>query len=141
MTVPASHGAPVSLYTTWAPRLLSVFRIVVALLLLCHALVKLFGFPAGAPPGIVPLASLLGLAAIIELVGGAAILLGVLTRPIAFLLSGQMAVAYFMVHAPQGFFPAANGGEVAVLDCFAFLYLSLAGPGAWSLGGRSKTEG
>ena len=115
------------------PRLRSVFRIVLGLLFLFHGLVKLFGFPEGAQPGQVPLASLFGLAAVIELVGGAAVLLGVFTRPVAFLLSGQMAVAYFMVHAPQGFFPVLNGGELAILYCFAFLYLAAAGAGPWSL--------
>lgn len=121
---------------TWAPRLLSVFRIVIALLFLAHGLVKLFGFPAGAQPGQVPLASLFGLAAVLELVGGAAVLLGVFTRPVAFILSGQMAVAYFMVHAPQGFYPVLNGGELAILYCFGFLYLSAAGAGPWSLDAR-----
>lgn len=117
----------------WAPRLRSIFRIVLALLFLAHGLVKLFGFPAGAQPGQVPLASLFGLAAILELVGGAALLVGLFTRPVAFLLSGQMAVAYFMVHAPQSFFPVLNGGELAIIYCFAFLYLAAAGAGPWSL--------
>jgi putative oxidoreductase len=119
--------------TTWAPRLLSVFRIVLGLLFLTHGLVKLFGFPAGAQPGQVPLMTLLGLAGVLELVGGVAIVLGLFTRPVAFILSGQMAVAYFMAHAPQGFFPVLNGGELAVVYCFAFLYLAAAGGGEWSL--------
>lgn len=80
--------------------------------------------------------SLFGLAAVLELVGGVALLLGLLTRPVAFLLSGEMAVAYFMVHAPQGFFPVLNGGELAILYCFAFLYLAAAGAGPWSLDAR-----
>lgn len=122
----------------WAPRLLSVFRIVVALLFIAHGLVKLFGFPEGAQPGQVPLASIYGLAAILEAVGGAAILLGLFTRPVAFVLSGQMAVAYFMAHAPQGFFPVQNGGELAILYCFAFLYFAAAGPGPWSLDERRR---
>jgi putative oxidoreductase len=122
----------------WAPRLLSVFRIVVALLFIAHGLVKLFGFPVGAQPGQVPLASIYGLAAILEAVGGAAILLGLFTRPVAFVLSGQMAVAYFMAHAPQGFFPVLNGGELAILYCFAFLYFAAAGPGPWSLDERRR---
>jgi putative oxidoreductase len=117
----------------WAPRLLSVFRIVVGLLFLAHGLVKLFGFPTGAQPGAVPLLSIFSLAGILELVGGAAIVLGLFTRPVAFILSGQMAVAYFMAHASQGFYPILNGGELAILYCFAFLYLAAAGSGPWSL--------
>jgi putative oxidoreductase len=116
-----------------APRLLSVFRIAIGLLFLTHGLVKLFGFPAGAQPGQVPLMGLFGAAGIIELVGGIALLLGLFTRPIAFLLSGEMAIAYFMVHASQNFFPALNGGELAILYCFGFLYLAAAGAGPWSL--------
>lgn len=115
------------------PRLLSVFRIVVALLFISHGVVKMFGFPAGAQPGQVPLATIYGLAAVLEVFGGAAILLGLFTRPVAFVLSGQMAVAYFMAHASQGVFPVMNGGELAILFCFAFLYLAAAGAGPWSL--------
>jgi putative oxidoreductase len=117
----------------WAPRLLSVFRIVTGILFLAHGLVKLFGFPEGAAPGQVPLVSLFGLAAVLELVGGAAIVLGLFTRPVAFVLAGQMAVAYFMAHAPQGFYPVLNGGELAILYTFAFLYFAAAGAGPWSL--------
>ncbi len=117
----------------WAPRLLSVFRIVTGILFLAHGLVKLFGFPEGAAPGQVPLVSLFGLAAVLELVGGAAIVLGLFTRPVAFVLAGQMAVAYFMAHAPQGFYPVLNGGELALLYTFAFLYFAAAGAGPWSL--------
>jgi putative oxidoreductase len=128
----ASVAAP-NVASLWAPRLLSVFRIVTGLLFLAHGLVKLFGFPAGAQPGQVPLMSLFGLAAILELVGGAAVVLGLFTRPVAFVLSGQMAVAYFMAHAPQGFYPVLNGGELAILYSFSFLYLAAAGAGPWSL--------
>lgn len=117
----------------WAPRLLSVFRIVTGILFLAHGLVKLFGFPEGAAPGQVPLVSLFGLAAVLELVGGAAIVLGLFTRPVALVLAGQMAVAYFMAHAPQGFYPVLNGGELAILYTFAFLYFAAAGAGPWSL--------
>ncbi|SFG45137.1 putative oxidoreductase [Novosphingobium sp. CF614] len=118
---------------TWTPRLHATFRIVLSILFLAHGLVKLFGFPAGAQPGQVPLISLFGLAAVLELVGGVAILFGALTRPVAFILSGEMAVAYFMVHAPQGFFPVLNGGELAIIYCFAFLYFAAAGAGPWSI--------
>jgi putative oxidoreductase len=120
----------------WAPRLLSVFRIVLGLLFLAHGLVKLFGFPTGAQPGVVPLLSIFGLAGVLELVGGVAIMLGLFTRPVAFIMSGQMAVAYFMAHASQGFYPILNGGELAILYCFAFLYLAAAGAGPWSLDAR-----
>ena len=122
-----------SLALIWAPRLRSVFRIVLGLLFLAHGVVKLFGFPPGAEPGLQPVASLLGVAAILELVGGALIILGLFTRPVAFILSGQMAVAYFIAHAPQGVYPVANGGELAVIYCFAFLYFAAAGAGPWSL--------
>lgn len=117
----------------WTPRLLSIFRVVLGLLFLAHGLVKLFGFPLGAQPGVVPLLSLFGLAGVLELVGGAAIIVGLFTRPVAFILSGQMAVAYFMAHASQGFYPILNGGELAILYCFAFLYLAAVGAGPWSL--------
>lgn len=137
MTPSASSDPSLSSYAAaWAPRLLSVLRIVVGLLFLCHGVVKMFGFPAGAAPGQVPLASLLGVAGVLELAGGIAIVLGLFTRPVAFVLSGQMAVAYFMAHASKSFFPVANGGEAAVLYCFAFLYLAAAGAGPWSLDAR-----
>ncbi|HEX7855575.1 MAG TPA: DoxX family protein [Sphingobium sp.] len=119
--------------TAWASRVLSVLRIVAGLLFLAHGLVKLFGFPAGAAPGQVPIASLFGAAAILELVGGTLVVLGLFTRPVAFLLSGQMAIGYFMVHAPKSFYPVLNGGELAILYCFLMLYLSAAGGGSWSV--------
>jgi putative oxidoreductase len=99
-----------------------------------HGLIKLFGFPPNAMPGQIPdVMSLMGLAAIIELVGGALFALGLFTRVAAFFLSGEMAVAYFMAHAPHGFYPAANHGELAVIYCFVFLFFAAAGAGAWSL--------
>jgi len=122
-----------TLSTVWAPRLLAALRIISALLFLEHGLVKVFGFPAGAAPGQQELLSFFGIAGLIEAVGGVLLLFGLFTRPVAFLLAGEMAVGYFMVHAPQGFFPAINGGDAAILFCFVFLYLSAAGPGAWSL--------
>lgn len=120
----------------WSPRLLSVLRIMAALLLLQHATAKLFGFPHVAYFDGLPLLSLLGFAGVLELVGGVLLLLGVYTRPVAFLLSGEMAVAYFLGHAPRGFIPLDNGGELAALYCFIFLYLAVAGGGAWSLSNR-----
>ncbi|MEZ0244442.1 MAG: DoxX family protein [Sphingomonas sp.] len=113
----------------WAPVLLSVMRIVVALAFMQHGTDKLFGFPdfGGSPDALtLPLG-------ILEFGGGGLVMLGLFTRPLAFLLSGQMAVAYWWIHAPGSFYPAANGGEAAMLYCFAFLFLAAAGGGAWSL--------
>ncbi|SNS08779.1 putative oxidoreductase [Sphingomonas laterariae] len=121
-----------------ASTILGVLRIVTGLLFLSHGLVKLWGFPAGAQPGVQPLMSLLGAAAILELVGGILTILGLFTRPTAFLLSGQMAVAYFLVHAPQSFYPVLNGGEPSILFCFIFLYLAAAGAGAFSIDGMKR---
>ena len=115
------------------PQLLAVLRIVVGLLFLAHGLVKLFGFPLGAEPGPQPLLSLFGIGAVIELVTGAFIVLGLFTRPAAFVAAGQMAVAYWMFHAPAAFWPILNGGELAIIYTFAFLYLAASGPGAFSL--------
>ena len=120
-------------FDAWSPRLLGVLRIATSLLFLQHATAKLFGFPHVAYFDNLTLASLLGVAGLIELVGGALVLVGLFTRPVAFILSGQMAVAYFMAHAPQGFFPLLNQGELAALYCFVFLYLAAAGGGAWSV--------
>ncbi|MGD0659927.1 MAG: DoxX family protein [Syntrophorhabdales bacterium] len=125
----------------WAPRFLSVLRIVAALLYMQHGAQKLFGFLAHPPATAVPPFSFMGLAGILEFFGGLLVLLGGLfTRPVAFILSGQMAVAYFMVHAPKGFWPIGNGGDLAVLWCFTFLYLAAAGGGAWSLDRVLKRE-
>jgi putative oxidoreductase len=117
---------------TWSPRLLSVLRIVTAVLFLQHGTAKFFGFPHVDAFDNMQFASLLGAAGVLEIVGGLLILIGLFTRPVAFILSGFMAVAYFMAHAPQGFYPLLNQGELAVLYCFVFLYLSAAGGGAWS---------
>jgi putative oxidoreductase len=119
----------------WQPYVLAILRIVVALLFIEHATIKLFGFPPGGMPGPQPIASLLGAAAIIEMVTGVLVLLGLWTRLAAFLASGEMAVAYFMFHGSKGFWPAVNLGEAAILFCFVFLYLAAAGPGAWSIDG------
>jgi len=111
-----------------APWFLALLRIVTALLFMSHGTMKLLGFPASDfQPA---LFSLVGLAGVLEIVGGILLVLGLFTRPVAFILSGQMAVAYFMAHAGQSFFPLQNGGESAVLFCFVFLYLVFAGPGA-----------
>ena len=123
----------------YAPHALAVLRIVTALLFIEHGTAKLFGFPAmqmagDAPAGGLPPLMLIG--GILEVFGGLAILVGFLTRPVAFILAGEMAVAYWMMHVPSGgFYPLTNGGDSAVLFCFVFLYLVFAGPGAWSVDG------
>jgi putative oxidoreductase len=116
----------------WSPRLLSIMRVVTALLFMQHGAQKLFGLPADPAKVPVELFSLMGLAGVLELFGGLLILLGLFTRPVALLLAGEMAVAYFMAHAPKGFWPILNRGELAALYCFVFLYLAAAGGGAWS---------
>ncbi|MBP7003202.1 DoxX family protein [Amaricoccus sp.] len=115
----------------WAPRMLSVLRIMAALLFMAHGTQKLLGFPASdfSPA----MFSLPWIAGVLELFGGAALVVGFMTRPVAFVLSGLMAAAYFMAHAPQSFFPTLNGGDAAILFCFVFLYLVFAGPGPWSM--------
>lgn len=124
----------------WAPRILAILRIIIGFLYLQHGTAKLFGTPHVAMFDGLQLASLLGLAGILEFVGGLLILVGLFTRPTAFILSGQMAVAYFMAHAPNGFLPILNQGELAVLYCLVFLYFSFAGAGAYSIDEmRNKT--
>ena len=126
----------------WTPRLLSVLRIVTAFLFVQHGMQKWLGFPA-PPHGTIELMSLAGVGGLLELCGGVLLLLGLCTRPAAFLLSGEMAVAYFIAHAPQGFWPLLNRGELAVLYCFVFLFLFAAGGGPWSVDQwlRSRREG
>jgi putative oxidoreductase len=111
------------------PYMLSVLRIVVALLFLQHGLEKYFGFPQAGPP----MTPLLYVQGALETVGGALLLVGAYTRVVAFVLSGDMAAAYFMVHLPKSFFPTVNGGDEAVLLCFVFLYIFFAGGGPWSV--------
>ena len=122
----------------WAPQLLSVMRIILALLFLEHGTAKLLGFPHVEMFANVQLLSLPGIAGILELVGGALLAVGLFSRYAAFILSGEMAVGYFMAHAPQGFFPILNQGELAIVYCFAFLYLAAAGPGPWSVDAMRK---
>lgn len=114
----------------WA---LSLLRIIAALLFIEHGTQKYLGFPVPFPMGEIHVTSLLGVAGILELVGGALMLVGLFTRPVALLLSGEMAIAYFMMHAPQNFYPIANGGEAAILFCFIFLLIAAAGPGPWAV--------
>jgi putative oxidoreductase len=122
-----------SFHATWAPRLLSVLRIVAGFLFIAHGAQKLFGFLA--PPGMpaASMGSLMWVAGVLEFFGGLLLLIGLFTRPVAFILAGQMAVAYFMAHAPGGFWPLQNKGELAVLYCFVFLFLAAAGGGEWAL--------
>ena len=122
------------LHTIWEPRILGVFRVMVGLLYTQHGLNKLFDFPptSGHHPYVL-LTLNPGLAALLEAVGGPLVVLGLFTRWTAFILSGEMAVAYFMVFAPRGFYPMSTGGNLAVLYCFSFFYLFVAGGGAWSL--------
>jgi putative oxidoreductase len=114
----------------FAPQLLSLMRIMIGLLFLEHGTSKLLGFP---PTQIFAILTWPGMAGAFELVGGALIAIGLFTRPVAFILAGEMAIAYFMVHAPSSFFPLINHGELAIVYCFVFLYLAAAGGGAWSL--------
>lgn len=116
----------------YTPQLLSVLRIMSGLLLLQHGTTKYLSFPVGPMNGASPL-TMGGFAGLIELVGGVLLVIGLFTRPVAFVLSGTMAVAYFYAHAGQGFFPLLNGGELAALYCFVFLFLAAAGGGAWSV--------
>jgi putative oxidoreductase len=119
----------------WQPQLLAILRIVTGLLFLEHALIKLMGFPPGGKPGLQDVGSFLWIAGLIELVTSVLVVLGLFTRVAAFVAAGEMAVAYWMVHAKMGFYPAVNMGEAAILFCFVFLYLAAAGPGAWSIDG------
>lgn len=124
-----------SRWSSWSPYLLSVLRIVAAFLFIQFGTAKLFAFPGAVLPGgaTAPLASIPGIAGLLEAVGGAFVLAGLFTRPVAFVLSGEMAVAYLVGHAPNGFWPVLNQGHPAVLFCFVWLYLAAAGGGPWSL--------
>jgi putative oxidoreductase len=130
----------VSRWRSWTPYLLSILRIIAAFLFMQFGPAKLFAFPAAIMPGggTAPVGSLPGVAGILEAFGGAFLLVGLFTRPVAFLLSGQMAVAYFLGHAPRGFWPVLNQGTPAALYCFLWLYFSAAGAGPWSLDAARK---
>ncbi|HYM98798.1 MAG TPA: DoxX family protein [Aestuariivirgaceae bacterium] len=124
---------PIYFLDRYQPYVLAILRIVTALIFMEHGTQKLFGFPAPPERGLPVLFSLSGIGGIMEFVGGLLILFGIFTRPVAFLLSGEMAVAYWMVHAPRSFFPVLNGGDASILYCFVFLLLVFTGPGAWSI--------
>jgi putative oxidoreductase len=121
------------LFQVWSPRVLSVLRIVTGFLFMMHGTAKLFQIPHQAMFDNLQLMSLMGVQGILEAGGGVLLLIGLLSRPVAFILSGDMAVAYFMSHWPKGWLPLLNGGDLAVMYCFVFLYLWVAGPGPWSV--------
>ena len=121
----------IKLQSEWEPRVLSILRIVVGLLFMEHGLAKLFGFPTAAlHPAMF---QLLWFAGVIEAFGGLLLAVGLFTSPVAFIMSGEMAVAYFYSHAARNFFPLINGGDAAILYCFIFFYIFVAGGGAWSM--------
>jgi putative oxidoreductase len=134
-----TQSSLISKWSGWAPQLQSVLRIVAALIFIQTGTMKLFGFPVKMP-GDAPLQlmSQVGIGGLLEVVGGALLIAGLFTRPVAFLLAGEMAVAYFQFHAPQGFWTLVNGGGDAVLFCFLWLYFSAAGPGPWSIDAMRK---
>ena len=115
----------------WSAQLLSILRIVTGLLLLEHGTSKYLNFPTG-PVNNMSIGSMSGVAGVLEFIGGVLLIIGLFTRPVAFILSGMTAVAYFYAHFPRGFFPLLNGGELAILFCFTLLYIASAGGGAWS---------
>jgi putative oxidoreductase len=129
-----------SRWRSWAPQLLSILRIVAAFLFFQFGSAKWFAFPGAIMPGGATVApgSLFWCAAVLEVVGGSLLFLGLFTRPVAFVLAGEMAVAYFHGHAPHGFWPVLNQGTPAVIFCFLYLYISAAGPGPWSLDAKRE---
>lgn len=132
-----SHPGLTVRWVSWAPYLRSLLRIVAAFLFIAPGTMKLFAFPIGMPGGgTAPLLSQIGIGGVLEVGGGGLLLLGLFTRPVAFVLAGEMAVAYWQFHAPKGFWPIVNGGAEAALFCFLWLYLSAAGAGPWSLDAR-----
>lgn len=119
--------------TKWTPHVLAILRIVTALLFLEHATMKFFQFPAAIPGVTYPLPAIMLAAGAIEIVTGLLMTVGLFTRIAAFIASGEMAAAYWMAHAPQGFWPALNMGEAAIMFCFIFLFIAFAGAGSWAL--------
>ena len=122
----------------WTPRVLSLLRIITGLLIVQHGMSKIIGFPVLPAYANIQPFSLVGTAGFIELIGGALLILGLCTRPVAFILAGEMAFAYFIGHFPKGFHPLINGGTLAILYCFTCLYLSTAGAGPWSVDASMK---
>jgi putative oxidoreductase len=122
----------------WTPRALSVLRIIMGLMIIQHGMAKILGFPAVASFANLSPLSLIGVAGLIELIGGALLIVGFQTRLVAFIISGEMAFAYFMAHAPKDFYPLINGGTLAIMFCFTCLYLSTAGAGPWSVDAAMK---
>jgi putative oxidoreductase len=122
----------------WTPRVLSILRIITGLLIIQHGMAKIIGFPVFPAYANVQPFSLIGAAGFIELIGGALLIVGLWTQPVAFILSGEMAFAYFIAHFPKGFHPLINGGTLAILYCFTCLYLSTAGAGAWSIDAKNN---
>lgn len=126
---------PLTRWASWSPYLLALLRIAAAVIFIVPGTMKLFAYPMGMPPdgGTAHFPSQIWFGGVLEVFGGALLAIGLFTRPVAFVLSGMMAVAYFQFHAPQGFWPAANGGVAAALYCFVWLYFSAAGAGPWSV--------
>jgi putative oxidoreductase len=122
----------------WSPHVLGALRIVTAFLFMSHGMAKILHVPFLPQYANLSLLSLVGAAGLLELVGGAFVLVGLFTRPVAFILSGEMAFAYFIAHAPRAFLPLQNQGDAAVLYCFVFLYLAFAGSGSWSVDGLRR---
>lgn len=135
-----TEAGPFAGWRAQAPKLFAVLRIIAGLMFITYGTMKLFAWPMGMPPNnsTAPLMSQMGLAGVLETFGGLLIVLGAFTRPVAFILSGEMAVAYFQGHFPNGFWPVQNNGTPAVLYCFYFLYLSAAGAGIWSVDGARQ---
>ena len=131
---------PETFSSRWSPRLLSVLRIMAAFVFMAHGTQKLFGLPGAGQHAPFHLISWFGIAGVLETFGGSLLFLGAFTRPVAFLLSGEMAVAYFKMHAKAGFWPILNHGELPVLFCFLWLYLSATGGGPWSVDAWLKSR-